>query len=376
MRRTIAFVLPGVAALRSYRAQARRIRSSSATDGANRSTITPRPVSPSASSSAAARSATGAPAGKSGASRKRAKQSTRIRLEMRSGCAAANGIARIPPPMLAISAGRSEPTVSRTAGMSAMNSSSVGSDEVGIGSESPVPRLSNMISRPNDARRSRSSASGGTSHCASRLPNHWSSRRMSGGPSPTTWYARWRSPRRAYRVSGIIALAYAPERAAGRPLNAERAIWRFTAPAYPDPGSGAAGWNVGRSSWRVIARMERHASRLALPSGRNRQMERLEVRRPVQDRVRCAAQPPGGHRRDVVARPADGRGIASGVRATDRGRLARAGSARVRSSRSRERRGPWFIPRFDVGVGLMAQPSLRVAPQSNTCAPSTNIVDA
>ena len=34
--------------------------------------------------------------------------------------------------------------------MSAMNSSSVGSEEVGIGSDRPVPRLSNMISRPND----------------------------------------------------------------------------------------------------------------------------------------------------------------------------------------------------------------------------------
>ena len=52
--------------------------------------------------------------------------------------------------MLAIIAGRSEPTVSSTAGMSAMNSSRVGSDEVGIGSDRPVPRLSNMISRPND----------------------------------------------------------------------------------------------------------------------------------------------------------------------------------------------------------------------------------
>src|SRR5262245_44048865 len=27
---------------------------------------------------------------------------------------------------------------------------------------------------------------------------------MSGGPSPRTWYARWRSPSRAYRVSGTI----------------------------------------------------------------------------------------------------------------------------------------------------------------------------
>ena len=57
--------------------------------------------------------------------------------------------------MFAIRAARSEPTASRTAGMSSMNSSSVGSAEVGIGSDRPVPRLSNMISRPNDARRSR-----------------------------------------------------------------------------------------------------------------------------------------------------------------------------------------------------------------------------
>ena len=57
--------------------------------------------------------------------------------------------------MFEISAARSEPTVSSTAGMSAMNSSSVGSEAVGIGSDRPVPRLSNMISRPNVAKRSR-----------------------------------------------------------------------------------------------------------------------------------------------------------------------------------------------------------------------------
>ena len=101
-----------------------------------------------------------------------------------SGCAAAKGIARIPPPMFAISAAVPSRPWSRTAGMSAMNSSSVGSEEVGIGSDRPVPRLSNMIRRPNEARRSRSSASGGTSHWASRWPNHWSSRRRSGGPPP------------------------------------------------------------------------------------------------------------------------------------------------------------------------------------------------
>ena len=186
MSRTIALVLPGVAAARSYFAHERRIRSSPATDGANRSIITPRPVSSSASSSAGASSAIGAPIGKSGASRNRAKQSTRMRLETRSGCVAAKGIARIPPPMFEISAARSDPTVSSTAGMSAMNSSRVGSVEVGIGSDRPVPRLSNMISRPNVARRSRRAASGGTSHWASRLPNHWSRSRMSGGPLPMT----------------------------------------------------------------------------------------------------------------------------------------------------------------------------------------------
>ena len=186
MRRTIAFVLPGVAALRSYLAHWRRMRSSPATDGAKRSIITPRPVS-SVVSMDGSRWVTDSPIGKSGASRNLAKQSTRMRLDTRSGCAAAYGIARIPPPMLAISAARSQPTVSSTAGMSVMNSSRVGREDVGIGSDNPVPRLSNMISRPNVDRRSRSAASGGTSHWASRFPNHWSSRRMSGGPSPTTW---------------------------------------------------------------------------------------------------------------------------------------------------------------------------------------------
>ena len=41
------------------------------------------------------------------------------------------------------------------------------SGHVGIGSDIPEPRLSYMMTRPNDARRSQNSANGGTSHCAS-----------------------------------------------------------------------------------------------------------------------------------------------------------------------------------------------------------------
>ena len=190
--------------------------------------------------------------------------------------------------------------------------------DVGIGSDRPVPRLSNMISRPNEARRSRSSASGGTSHCASRLPNHWSSRRMSGGPSPTTWYARWRSPKRAYRVSGTIVRSLCPaDKPLGpgsgiRPLNAGRAMQRFAAPTDPGSGAGPTRWNAGRSAWRFIARFERPASSLLLPGGRNRRMERVAFRRRVPERGRCDGRRPGGRQPRAVGRIPSDRAVVPG----------------------------------------------------------------
>ena len=175
--------MPGLAAWRSYFAHARRRRSSPTTLGANRSIINPRPIWASASWSVRATSSGDAPMAKSGATVNRAKQSTRIRLDTRSGWASVNVVARMPPPRFAMTTAFSEPTASRTADASSIHSSMVGRADVAIGSDSPEPRLSYMMSRPNDARRSRNSASGRKSHCASMWLNHWSRSRMSGGPS-------------------------------------------------------------------------------------------------------------------------------------------------------------------------------------------------
>src|SRR6185312_1780808 len=129
----------------------------------------------------------------------------------------------IPPPMLATTTALSAPTASRTIGMSSIHSSTVGSWFGASGSDSPEPRLSYMISRPKDARRSRISASGAMSHCASRWPNHWSTNRMSGGPSPRTWYARCSPSWRAYCVSGITGYTL------------RRACWPSARPGPPNP---------------------------------------------------------------------------------------------------------------------------------------------
>jgi hypothetical protein len=84
-----------------------------------------------------------------------------------------------------------------------MRTSNDGSPFSDTGSERPVPRLSNRITRENDARRSTNRAIGRTSHMASTLETHPWTHTRSSGPSPTIWYAMWRSPLMAYRVSGI-----------------------------------------------------------------------------------------------------------------------------------------------------------------------------
>ncbi len=86
-----------------------------------------------------------------------------------------------------------------------MRSSNVGMD--GTGSERPVPRLSNRISRANDASREKKRACSGSSHWYSRWEANPGAKIRSRGPSPTTWYATWTSPLLAYRVSGPAELA-------------------------------------------------------------------------------------------------------------------------------------------------------------------------
>ena len=121
----------------------------------------------------------------------------------------------LPPSECPSSAARSDPTASITARTSSMRSSSVGNPSVGTGSDRPVPRLSNRISRENEARRSRNLASPGSSHISSMLETHPGTYTRSNGPSPTTWYAMLRSPLRAYLVSERSTSPIAPRRAGG-----------------------------------------------------------------------------------------------------------------------------------------------------------------
>jgi hypothetical protein len=70
---------------------------------------------------------------------------------VRSGWVAANSAAIAPPSSQANTAAVREPTASITATTSSICSSSVGAP--GTGSDSPVPRRSNMIRRENEANR-------------------------------------------------------------------------------------------------------------------------------------------------------------------------------------------------------------------------------
>jgi hypothetical protein len=54
-------------------------------------------------------------------------------------------------------------------------------------SESPIPRLSNKITRANEPSRSVKRRYEGSSHMTCRFVNEPSTKTMSTGPSPTTW---------------------------------------------------------------------------------------------------------------------------------------------------------------------------------------------
>ena len=89
-----------------------------------------------------------------------------------------------PPSESPNSAARSEPAASNTARTSSMRSSSGAG--AATGSESPVPRLSNRISRENEASLSRNLAMRGSAHCRSRCETNPGTNTRSSGPSPTT----------------------------------------------------------------------------------------------------------------------------------------------------------------------------------------------
>ena len=68
-----------------------------------------------------------------------------------------------------------------------MRCSRAGSWLTGTRSDRPVPRLSKVIRRANDASRRRNVDSCGSSHCRSMFDTQPWTKTRSNGPSPTTW---------------------------------------------------------------------------------------------------------------------------------------------------------------------------------------------
>ena len=104
----------------------------------------------------------------------------------RSGWLAANTALSDAPSETPTAAARSLPTASITTRMSSMRSSSVGRRSAGSRSDSPVPRLSHMITRPKVASRSSQRAWAGCSSALWNDPIQPKVTRMSRSPSPTT----------------------------------------------------------------------------------------------------------------------------------------------------------------------------------------------
>jgi hypothetical protein len=88
-----------------------------------------------------------------------------------------------------------ESTASITARTSSIRSSSVGTPP--NGSDIPVPRLSNMTKRLNEAMRPKKRAGALVSHQFSRWETKPGTKTKSTGPSPNVAYAMLRSPLRA-----------------------------------------------------------------------------------------------------------------------------------------------------------------------------------
>ena len=78
----------------------------------------------------------------------------------------------LPPSEWPKSVARSDPTASITARTSSIRSSSVGRWVRSTGSDNPVPRLSKVIKRENDANRRKKRANDGSSHITSMFETH------------------------------------------------------------------------------------------------------------------------------------------------------------------------------------------------------------
>ena len=113
-----------------------------------------------------------------------------------AGCVAANRLHIGPPSDTPSSTACLDPTASSTARTSSMRCSRVG--RCVTGSDSPVPRLSNRISRENEASRLRNRANDGSFQKYSRCDTHPITKTRSTGPLPQTWYAMLTSPLLAY----------------------------------------------------------------------------------------------------------------------------------------------------------------------------------
>jgi hypothetical protein len=104
-----------------------------------------------------------------------------------SGYVAAKSAESGPPSETPTSAACLDPTASITARTSSMRCSSEGSSLSETRSERPVPRLSNRMSRENDARRERNRAKSMFFQKYSRCETQPITKTRSIGPSPTTW---------------------------------------------------------------------------------------------------------------------------------------------------------------------------------------------
>jgi len=109
---------------------------------------------------------------------------TRTSDSTRSGRVAASSAAAKPPSEYPMTTARSDPTASSTATMSSARCSTVG--VAGIGSDSPVPGLSNRITRAKRLSRSSISVASGSLHHSSRCDIVPHTNTTSRGPSPIT----------------------------------------------------------------------------------------------------------------------------------------------------------------------------------------------
>src|SRR5205807_10584848 len=104
-----------------------------------------------------------------------------------------------------------------------------------IRSDSPAPRLSKVMKRENAVRRLNSRAAIGHSHMCSICQIQVGTHSRSTGPSPTTWYAMYRSPERAYLVSGtMLSLTVYRCRGMDFELSDEQQLVRETARDFTD----------------------------------------------------------------------------------------------------------------------------------------------